>query len=198
MADTKTKRSQRYSFIYSRLTEFIFNPSSTNVTKNFIGLTVLMLSLGFFKQVLSTQSNWLILLFVIYASILGVGALLLIAEFARKVSISVDSKSATDKIRKRNTGESFSIYLATNGFMGLVAPLFYLNQIELLIVQALKRLPRTDSLLCDLRIDLIQFYTTNNFFQQINQLIFYLALALLLLAVVGPFLERLIHVRSQK
>lgn len=150
------------------------------VLKNFIGLTFIYFSVLILSPVIRTSGYYTKTLFIFFLLIVVVLIGLLMFEYLVKMK-----RMQSSSIRH------FSIAVALNSFIGFVVPIFFLNAVLWQIVKILKFMPHKGDFWCNLRIDILDFYFSNNIYSKLDEIGMWSLVIVIALFIWGGTLERI-------
>lgn len=150
------------------------------VFRSFLGLSLLVLAYFFFTPLLRVHSDWALLFLAVAGIFVLVMIGLLIFEYIVKV-VRIQNSNA----------RNYSALVSINTLLGLIIPLFYANLVLSTVIRSLGGMMNYQTFLCEIRYTIVNYYYWNNIYFQINQFIYWLFLLVILLFIVGGFIEHL-------
>ena len=151
------------------------------VVRNLLGLTCFALAFGLFLSYAYVRGD----LVKTFVALMGIVVLFLC------VGIILEFIVKTVALQNNVNIKRFSAILSVNLLLGLAAPLFILNMILWGVIQLFSEMSYYGTVLCQIRIGIVNFYYYNSLFFQVNNFIKLVIVTSFLLFIVGGFVERL-------
>ncbi|MFS8131212.1 MAG: hypothetical protein ACMG57_04490 [Candidatus Dojkabacteria bacterium] len=150
------------------------------VVRNLLGLSCFALAFGLFISYAYVRGDIVKTLVALMGLVVVFLSLGLVLEFIMK-TVALENNPAVKR---------FSAILSINMLLGLAAPLFIFNMIMWGVIQLFAQMHYYGTVLCQIRMGIVNFYYYNSVFFQVNSFIKLIVVAAFAMFIVGGFVER--------
>jgi len=149
---------------------------NTIMIRSFLASIFFIISLGVFTTMLRYGGNLIKVFVVVY------GAALLIFFSLNIVAYLINiTKVATSKAL------NFPFIMFVNTFLGFISQLFFFNLTLAIVIRTLVYIKHVDSLICEIKCSIVNFYYNTEIYTQISSLIWWICLLTIVAFIIGNY-----------